>query len=238
MITFVVVNSDGYQPRANVCLDSIKKWYPEAVIRHEVFNGKENTSYVEGLARRRLEIIKDVISNHKHINDVAIMLGADCVLYDRLPYTATSSSLVLVPHVITPPSRGTTPGLYGTGHANGDFVAFRGLNTNIVDWMLAQDIREDVHSGYFYEQTLLSVTPFIFDDVTILRDERVNVAYFNKHERLLDFENGRYIVNNIPLAMFQFSGYLPGRLSKYYGGPVLGAWKQILDEYEAAICGR
>ena len=60
----------------------------------------------------------------------------------------------------------------------------------------------------FTDQRWVDFAPSFFDHF-ILKDPTYNVAYWNLHERDLEWTDGRYLVNGQPLTFFHFSGFVP-----------------------------
>lgn len=241
-MTFILASSPAYLPRAKVTIASIQKHHPKAKIQLITLNSEKTPgSYVEGLAKLRLQAAYDTLK--KNQDDNVIIIGADCVLYDPLPaeYTSMSElySIVLTPHVLVPPiTKGAQ--LYKTGHANADLIGLSHSSIPILEWLLEQEMVDKSNEGIFYEQTWLSALPFINDNIHVCRDPGVNVAYFNLHERDLFNFRGMYFVNGEhPLVMAQFSGYElghPETASKYYSGPALtGDALKLFKEYDEVI---
>ncbi|MGH7988895.1 MAG: class I SAM-dependent methyltransferase, partial [Limisphaerales bacterium] len=144
------------------------------------------------------------------------------VLYNNIDdLLSIDGDIVLVPHVITPPPDAAA--FYRSGNANGDVVLFRKTSLPIIDWLLTQPMINNPGRGMFFEQTLLSSLPFIFENVAVCKDPSINYAYYNFYERKLEKNGDVFFVNGKPLALCQFSGYLdgePDKISKYYRGGV------------------
>lgn len=229
----VIFSSDSYLPRANVCVESCKQFMPDAKIHLIPFNNPTNGDYVSGLAKARLEYVRKLLVEG---STEVMVLGADCVFYappDEFLYS--SSSICLIPHVINPPIENGAA-LYKTGHVNADMMLFRYSSLSILDWLIIQDMRDDSSNGIFYEQTWLSALPFFFKGVNICNHPGINYAYFNFNERKLTKNSeGKYFVDMEPLVMVQFSGWSPGKISKYYNKPVDGLITELFQDYERRI---
>lgn len=156
---FLVASSESFWPRTKVCVESIESLgYQVEVMSYE---GQEKGGYLEGFAKARLERARRLLET----NDEVIVTGADCVFYSA-PFELhkTMGNVVLVPHVVQPPKE-RAANFYQTGHANADLIVFRKGSEEVLDWLLSQDMKADIAGGSFYEQTLLSALPFLFDDV-------------------------------------------------------------------------
>jgi glycosyltransferase involved in cell wall biosynthesis len=101
--------------------------------------------------------------------------------------------------------------------------------------------------GIFVDQKFVDLLPAFFDNVAILRDTTLNVAYWNLEQRELTYyENENiWLIDNRPLTFFHFSGISPKnrhRLSKHTSrfnqnlSPALQAIiDHYIDQYEANI---
>lgn len=129
------------------------------------------------------------------------------------------SAFLLTPHVLSPiASDGKSPkeqtfltfGLYNLG-----FCAARRSEVadRLLDWWsdhLVEDCRYDAANGLFVDQAWMDLAPIFFESVEITRHPGLNLAYWNLHERQLDFRNGAWQVNNQwPLVFYHFSNLAP-----------------------------
>lgn len=225
-MTFLILYSSSFIPRAMVCIDSIKKFHPKAKIVSELLESDVTPgNYIQGFAKKRLKYVKQLLeAGDKEV----IIIGADCVLYDRLDlFTSlhSYSDVVLTPHIVNFPPKEKGAQFYQTGHANADLVLFRAGALPALNWLLEQDMIDDKHNGIFYEQTWLSSLPFFHNLTTeICKFPEINYAYFNFHERQLTYDHTYsdcWIVDGHKLAMVQYSGYIDGypeKISRYYSG--------------------
>lgn len=226
-MNFFVASSQEFMPRTKVCLDSIKKFHPDSKIYFENYEGTKQGSYLEGFAKFRIQKLIELLEKE---DQIIVMLGADCVLYNNYLYYLDgfiqTNSIVLVPHRITPPIKEKGAQFYMTGHANADILFVTRKSLPILKWLVEQDMKAATSQGIFYEQTWLSAVPFLFDNVHILKDKDLNIAYFNIDERLENIQSGP--------GMIQYSGFVEGRpeiLSKYYSGqPITNP--EVLKYYE------
>jgi glycosyltransferase involved in cell wall biosynthesis len=156
-----------------------------------------------------------------------LYLDPDIVVYDRLDELfrhSISHGITVTPHALAPyPDDGKmtdersilAAGIYnlgfiGVGQSSDAFLEF---------WKerLRRECVNDPAHMRFVDQRYVDLVPAMFGCV-IERDPRWNAAYWNLHERQLEFTNSRYEVNGLPLGFFHFSGYSPRRpyeLSKH-----------------------
>lgn len=139
---------------------------------------------------------------------------------DEIGRLAGRHELLLIPHIASPiPVDGLQPSeidLMASGIYNLGFVAMGpGERTRqLLHWWqerLRFDCVIDHALGYFVDQRWFDLVPSFFDDVEILRDPTVNVAYWNLHERIIRSDHGGWLVNGEPLKFFHFSGFAPDR---------------------------
>ena len=230
---FLIFSNAAFLSKASLCEQSIRAFYSseDYEISIVLYDSKmiKNSRYLEGLAFERIKAVRAELGQY----DCVVLLGADCYLYHTLDSLfAVPGRIVLVPHVVTPPREAAR--YYRTGFANGDVICFRKDAIQIVDWLLTQPMRLQIGRGMFFEQTLLSCLPFIFDGIGICKDPAINYAYYNFYERQLEFINGQFFISGKPLVLCQFSGYIngfPERIGRYYKGlmppePVLALFRQ------------
>jgi hypothetical protein len=217
---FLYFASDSFASRAQVLVDSIKKYHPYDQIVH--VNPGQGTlgSYVPGMAKARLQKALELLQDS--LEDVVI-IGADCELFANINHLVyqNDADVILTPHIKSPiENRDYMAQIYNTGHANADFIFFRNTHYHsekILKWLIS--VTEDGHTpGAFYEQTWLSSLPFLFDNIDIIGDPGFNVGYWDINHVKLEKQNDKYLVNGVPLVMVQYSGYmkgLPERMSRY-----------------------
>lgn len=128
-----------------------------------------------------------------------------------------STSLLMTPHQLEPPplQQGhlNEKDIVDMGIYNGGFSAWKNneKTQRILGWMCE---RFPVYAfnrrsrGMFVDQKLLPLIPVYFpDDVTIWREPRLNVAYWNSHERQIAFSKGRFLLDGEPIMFFHLSGF-------------------------------
>ncbi len=124
---------------------------------------------------------------------------------------------VLTPHLNRPlEDDGKFPtelSLMRTGVYNCGFVAINAAHPDsarLIDWWsrkLEFDCFVDLEAGLFTDQKWMDMAPALFPDVSILRDDGYNVAYWNLANRhVTRAADGDYSVNGMPLVFAHFSG--------------------------------
>jgi glycosyltransferase involved in cell wall biosynthesis len=147
-----------------------------------------------------------------------LYLDPDIGVFDRLDELAdlaVSSGIVLIPHARAPfPRDGkmtSESAILAVGVYNLGFIGVGQKSRPFLDfWQerLRRECRNDPTNMRFVDQRWVDFVPGMFDS-TIVRDPRFNVAYWNLHEREVDWNGKRYEVEGRPLGFFHFSGYSP-----------------------------
>jgi GT2 family glycosyltransferase/glycosyltransferase involved in cell wall biosynthesis len=72
----------------------------------------------------------------------------------------------------------------------------------------------DFSRGLFTDQKWIDLVPTFFSGVYILKSDRFNVATWNLTNRFISLDqNGNYLVNNLPLGFYHFSGFDSGDMA-------------------------
>jgi glycosyltransferase involved in cell wall biosynthesis/SAM-dependent methyltransferase len=182
-------------------------------------------------------------------SESVIYLDPDIEVFDDLSdidRLVRDHGLVLTPHYTNPPPedgcKPTEADILRAGVYNLGFVALgRGVDADrLLDWWsdrLRTECYVDFEADRFVDQRWIDLAPSMVADFSVLRDPGFNVAYFNLHERRLEFRNGGHEVNGHPLRFFHFSGYRPehpDRLSKFenrFQLSELGAVQDLCNAY-------
>jgi len=142
--------------------------------------------------------------------DVLILQRMDD-FYRKLP----EYGIAMTPHILTPlPDDGATPAetdILRTGVYNLGFLALTRTDETLrmLRWWkkrLLKGCVMDPDRGYHVDQKWMDLVPALFDGVQIVKDEKLNVAYWNLHERRIVPRNGLYEIGGEPAAFFHFSG--------------------------------
>lgn len=128
-----------------------------------------------------------------------------------------NAALILTPHHLSPPALclGYTneAAVADMGILNGGFMAWRAgdVANQILDWMC---IRFPVYGfcdrkqGMFVDQKLLPlVLQYFYNDVSIINSPRLNVAFWNAHERHVTHIDNRYLIDQESVIFFHMSGF-------------------------------
>ncbi len=159
--------------------------------------------------------------------------GAQRVIYLDCDLLVTSSfdpvwrlldqaPLLLTPHQLGPPPLDlpyiTEIDIVDQGLFNGGFTAWRAgpEATRLLAWMQSRFPVygfADRQHGMFVDQKLLPLLPEYYpDDVKIVRDTRLNIAFWNAHERdVRPAAPGRWDTPDGPAIFFHLSGYRTSR---------------------------
>lgn len=195
----------------------------------------------------------------------ALRTGAQQVIYLDADIFCTGSfariwsgppaALQLTPHHLQPPSPALSyireSEVADMGFLNGGFARWQaGAATDaILGWMMerfpVQGFCDRSH-GMFVDQKLLPLLLAYFpDDVAILRDPGLNVAFWNLHERAVAVVNGVPMTAGSPVVFFHMSGFRLSEpeaacayLPKATNQAILAAapwFRQVLAQYRALL---
>ena len=172
--------------------------------------------------------------------DILIMSELDAV-WNAL----NQNSIVMTPHMREPFSDGAHPTelcILKSGSYNLGFIGLKNCLSSIklLNWWIGKlylDCVVDIPKGLFVDQKWMDLVPSYFDDTYILHDPTYNVAYWNLHERDIEYHTGAFTTEGAPVSFFHFSGYDPMKpniLSKHQNRHNLieeSPLKMLFDEY-------
>lgn len=128
-------------------------------------------------------------------------------------------SILLTPHILIPiPFDGLFPAenlFLNHGIFNLGFLGLKRseIAMKFLDWWnerLAKKCIIDLKEGFFTDQLWLNLAPILFKDVNIIIHPGFNAAYWNLHDRYIEFSNGIGIVNQTEdLFFYHFSSFDP-----------------------------
>ena len=161
----------------------------------------------------------------------------------------SGSLACLTPHLTGPLADGRKPSeldILRAGAYNLGFIALArhpALDHFLAWWQSKTefDCVVDFAGGRFVDQKWIDLVPGMYPDVSILRHEGYNVAYWNLAHRHVKEEDGRILVNGRPLVFFHFSGLDPARpagFSKHqdrYALRDLGETRRLVLEYRDRV---
>jgi hypothetical protein len=169
---------------------------------------------------------------------------------DQLFARVGEHAVVLVPHLIAPPSGESAAGrelvILQSGVYNGGCigVSSRPAARSFLAWWkerVGERCRHDVARGVFFDQRWLDLAPVFFRDVSILRDPGYDVAYWNLPERKVEIDGASVTVDGQPCRFFHFTGFDPeeplavtrhcSRLDMSSVGPAA----ELFDRYRALL---
>lgn len=153
----------------------------------------------------------------RHGLDRVAYFDPDIEIHDRLPEldgALERSSMALTPHILAPLDNEYRPSerqIRMTGIFNLGFLALRldASTRDFLDWWHARLERfclVDPWHGLFVDQSWMDFAPVFLDDVAILREPRLNVAYWNLARRPVRRAGPGWTVAGRPLGFFHFSG--------------------------------
>ncbi len=162
--------------------------------------------------------------------DKIIYFDPDIIIFEKLNHlhkNLDSFDIVLTPHITSPYNDDkwqNEEDINNTGIYNFGFIAIRKSleASKMIHWWcdrLRYECVIDLCNGLFVDQHWGEFLPVYFDNVLIDKHLGNNVAYWNLHERTLEWMENQWFVNQkFPLQFFHYSGYLiaqPNEVSKY-----------------------
>lgn len=196
-------------------------------------------------------ILRHVLAQGFH---QAVFLDADVLVTgDLAPLLAATRShaMTVSPHLLGPLGSADRAArelaIVRAGTFNGGFVGVsaRPEAHRFLDWWQARlrtHNRLEPWAGLHHDQRWLDFLPSFFDEVGIVRDPGVNVAYWNLPERGLHRDARGWRVGDGPCRFFHFSGFdpsEPSRLSRHARSLALGdaepAVEALTQDYMARL---
>ncbi len=182
-----------------------------------------------------------------------IYMDPDIMLFNRLTPVLDAlahKSIILTPHLTAPVSDTGHPDereIMQAGAYNLGFIAVRRARETdaLLNWWtgrLYNDCIVDVERNLFVDQRWVDLVPGMFTGVEILRDDGLNVAYWNLVHRRILTRRDHYVVNGVPLRFFHFSGFDPENpevLSRhedrFLSRDALGDVRAVIETYRAHL---
>jgi glycosyltransferase involved in cell wall biosynthesis len=132
----------------------------------------------------------------------------------------TGASVVLTPHVCNPAEGEVMPSdlqFMQAGTYNLGFCAWGKSKEAIATlgwWARRLEFHcvNEVGRGLFVDQKFIDLVPGFVENIAILRDPSLNVAYWNLAQRDLQMNGSVWTVDAVPLTFFHFSGFTPNSL--------------------------
>ncbi|WP_144876215.1 glycosyltransferase, partial [Hyella patelloides] len=158
---------------------------------------------------------------------------------------AEGANFVLTPHLTAPAEFDEFPDDIGIMKAGIYNLGFMGIKNSLdgisfLHWWgrkLRFQCLNQQDRGIFVARQFVDLLPAFHDNVTILRDRSLNVAYWNLDRRDLTKTDDGWLVDGEPLRFFHFSGVdikQPRRLSKHttrFNNNLTPALQEILTQY-------
>jgi hypothetical protein len=151
----------------------------------------------------------------------ALFLDPDMLLLCSLQKAfdqVAAHSLTLSPHIDTVATNASRRmrehALLLAGIYNGGFIGVSNTpeTHRFLEWWesrLFSHCDDNLREGIHYDQRWLDLAPSFVEDVHIMRDPGINVAYWNLHDKDVTFKDGAIYINEFPCRLFHFSGFSP-----------------------------
>lgn len=180
--------------------------------------------------------------------DRVLYFDPDIQLFSTLQELDEHSFLTLTPHLTGRISGDNHPSELSVLQAGTYNLGFLGVSRHealprFLSWWqekLEYQCVVDIANGLFVDQKWIDLTPGMFPDVTVLRHEGYNVAYWNLEHRRVAIAGDAITVNGLPLRFFHFSGSdpaFPQLVSKHSQQPIerAGAAGTLVTRYLASL---
>lgn len=155
------------------------------------------------------------------------------------------ADFVITPHITKPSEGNFTPDDIGIMRAGIYNLGFLAVNNSypVIEFLhwwgrrLRFQCISAPHQGIFVDQKFIDLLPAFCDNVAILKNTNLNIAYWNLRQRKLTQNENNWLVDEQPLIFFHFSGINPKnnqRLSKYtesFNGNLTSPLQNIIDHY-------
>jgi hypothetical protein len=217
----VVIGTDGPMPSVEPFAEVIAAAdvEPRFAAMSVYYDALELNTAVKPAAFRRL------------LGEAASVTYLDPDIYVFRPLEAVrgaleSAELALIPHLTRPLAGEAMPNERAILQSGVYNLGFAGLRPTpkalaLIDWWRERcrfDCRVDFAAGLFTDQRWMDLTPGFVDELAILRDPALNLAYWSLEGRTVARGPQGWTVDGAPLAFFHFSGFDPARpdvLSKH-----------------------
>lgn len=162
------------------------------------------------------------------------------------------SSVGLTPQLCSPVGDNEEHEVMVHGWINAGFMIFKkkSIVYEIIEYLISRISKRGLIApfiGLSADQTWVSGLPYMFpEEVKVLHDKNLNVAYWNIKERRLGVVNGsNYVINDsLPLVFYHFSGFdqnNSNQVSKHSNillddhPSIKKLWKEYCDIYNSMI---
>jgi len=153
--------------------------------------------------------------------------------------------IVITPHLTGPLNDGLRPDekdILKAGTYNLGFIALSDgkESRRFLSWWsdhLHKECIVDIANGIFVDQKWIDLVPGMYESVKINRDPGWNAAYWNLLHRNLTKNNSGYLVNDVPLTFFHFSGIKAKdkifsiHQNRYQYHSLYGTIRELVDDY-------
>ena len=183
--------------------------------------------------------------------NAALLLDPDMLVLDDLGPLLDAvrrHAVVLTPHLLAPLSGAERVerelAVLRAGAFNGGVLGASASSRAFLEWLQGRLLEHCCHAigeGMHLDQRWLDLVPGAFDDVHILRDPGVNVAYWNLAGRPLSWQGEALRAAGQPCRLFHFSGFDPerprqvSRHAPHIPWDELGPAQPLFERYRALL---
>jgi hypothetical protein len=201
---------------------------------------------------------KWLFENH-HSAETIVYIDSDLEFYSKIDDLSEigKGDIIITPHSIHPiPLDNLIPSeldLMNSGIYNaGFYILNKSENTfQFIDWWMQRMLEfcyVDFKKGMFVDQIWLNLVPIYFKSVLILKNPGFNVAHWNLHERIINYEKNWYVNKSYKLVFFHFSGFPIDDINKISNHQnryslqnrndlteIFKNYKRLIEKYDAEI---
>ena len=238
---FCTIASSEYEPMVKLLVDSFFKFHPNSrfiIFSGDEYN-LETMHKPHNLEFRRLDF--GAISGSKRLFyskvkpsvlrslmeedwQSIVFLDPDMLVMsslDEVIDVVVKNSLTLTSHLLNVDEENSIENLdkmlLQAGMFNAGFIGLS-QSQKVLDFLRWWESRTANHGillpnlGFHFDQRWLDLAPGYIEELCVLRDPGVNVAYFNLSKRSIEIDNGDYVIDGSKLKLIHFSGFDPERL--------------------------
>lgn len=220
-----------HHPNARIIVaiaDNAQPGHLDSLADHEVLSVPEIAADlgIENYARMAFQYtpfeltcsLKPFLIRYLQLTDSKVIyMDADTLVYRPLQGVISElddAEVVATPHLSHALDADSELRIRSAGTLNGGFLGTRtgAESKHFLNWWAdrcAFECYVDPFAGKFVDQSWLDLAMHYYDSFRVLRDETLNVAYWNLPSRKLTRSGTEFQVNNQPLGFFHFSGFDP-----------------------------
>lgn len=153
-----------------------------------------------------------------------LYLDSDTVLYAKISDILSkleTCSLLLTPHILkdfpVADTKNRSELFLSSGTFNAGVIGVGLLDSvdGFIDWWCSKmrfNCVDQIDRGIYVDQKYLDLVPSLFNHFIILKDDSVNLGYFNIRAKQFKHVDGSWLVDSQPLRIFHFTQFDPDEM--------------------------